>query len=352
MSSPERGDGLFMTGEGSRCEAVAAKTADGGALFTGAAAIVSWNCSGTAPVRSLTADASGDEFAYGPALFLRRNEAGRWLASPQPGLVLAVSAVGRSVWMLLGEPDRSACRLVLLESASGGQTWHRASRQPSGAILPDGCADPFGETAASDTWLMQTGPASGYVQAPPPLNNRGRANSAPLWYTGNGGATWSRRHVPCGFDAMSAVLAQAPGGALASVCASQPTAGSQGKSTAISVNGGRSWTLHVGCQFFEPCRSPGPLIDGYLAQIASPEAGTVYLVGARSSLMFTTDGGEHWRLVRPVIGDEGGGTMQVIFFGRSRAVVLGDDGGDNELPAMWHSADGGRTWSVVIPVLG
>jgi photosystem II stability/assembly factor-like uncharacterized protein len=44
--------------------------------------------------------------------------------------------------------------------------------------------------------------------------------------------------------------------------------------------------------------------------------------------------------------------MQVIFFGRSRAVVLGDDGGDNELPAMWHSADGGRTWSVVIPVLG
>ncbi len=55
--------------------------------------------------------------------------------------------------------------------------------------------------------------------------------------------------------------------------------------------------------------------------------------------------------MRPVIGDGGGGTMQVIFFGRSGAVVLGDDGNDNEQPAMWHSADAGRTWTVVMPVL-
>lgn len=349
LSSPERGDGLFATSDGSRCEAVAAATSDGGRRFTDAAVIASWNCSGTPRVQSLTTDANGDEFAYGPQLFLRGNEARAWLASRQPGVVLAVSAAGRSVWMLLSDRAPSGCRLVVLETANGGHSWHPARSQPPGM---SGCPGPgIGEGAAGQTWLVHTGPASGYVLAAPSVNNRGKADSVPLWYTGNGGISWSRRTIPCGLDALSAVLSVAPGGALAAVCAGEPAAGSQAKSTATSHDGGRSWTVHVGCQLLEPCRNPGPLMNGYLGQIAAVSAGTVYLVGQRSSLMVTTDGGEHWRLSRPVIGDSGGGTMQVIFFGGSDAVVLGDDGSDNEQPAIWHSADGGRRWAAVFPVL-
>ena len=83
----------------------------------------------------------------------------------------------------------------------------------------------------------------------------------------------------------------------------------------------------------------------------------MFLTGPRSSLLVTRDGGRAWHLVRPLLGDDGGGTGTVAFFGRAgRAgrdgLVFGYDGRHNERPAIWHTADGGAHWRVVYPVVG
>ena len=91
-----------------------------------------------------------------------------------------------------------------------------------------------------------------------------------------------------------------------------------------------------------------PLDFGYLGQIAAVSAGTVFLVGDRSSLLVSTDGGASWRAVRPLIGDTSGGTFQVIFVSRRDGFVLGD----NDVPAIWRTLDGGARWSRVYPGAG
>ncbi len=353
MVSPARGYGMFDTSAGPRCGAVAGRTADGGAQFGSPALITSWSCAGDPRVTAIAADGFGDEFAYGPQLFISRNGTGTWLASPQPGAVLAVYGLGRSVWMLLAECNPASCRLVLIESADGGRTWRPARTQPPGATapaMPGGL--PAGEPAAGQTWLVRTGPDSGYVMSSPAVNPRGQPDVAPLWYTANAGVTWSLRQLPCGLDALSAVLSAAPGGALTAVCAAEPSAGSQVKSAATSVNGGRTWALRViACpQLAAAC--PDPLAGGYLSEIAAVSASTVYLVGERSSLLVSTDGGARWTAVRPLIGDGSGGTFQVSFFGRAAGQVLGDDSGNNEAVTIWRTTDSGRTWSKAVPILG
>jgi len=97
------------------------------------------------------------------------------------------------------------------------------------------------------------------------------------------------------------------------------------------------------------CRRAGPLDFGYLAQIAAVSPRTVFLVGGRSSLLVTTDGGSHWRTVRPPLGDTSGGTSQVIFVNRRDGFALGDDFRNGEAPTIWRTTDGGRRWSGVVP---
>lgn len=300
---------------------------------------------------AMTADGAGDAFAYGPKLFIHGNGGGQWRSSPQPGLVLAVSAVGRSVWLLLANcgqvrANTGRCALRLVESADAGLSWHPAPSQPPGAFL--GFAGELSETALGQTWLVRTGPTAGYVLAYPDLNSRGLPDRAPLWYTADGGRTWSRRQSPCGQDAMSAVAALAPGGALVAMCAGEPGAGAQGKFMTVSADDGRSWTQPIGCSLSQPCHDSA-LLGGYVGQIAAVSARIVYLVGGRSSLLVTTDGGRRWRLVQPIIGDSGGGTAQVTFFGSQDGVVLGDNAAANEAVTIWHTSDGGRTWAAVQP---
>lgn len=193
-------------------------------------------------------------------------------------------------------------------------------------------------------------PGIGLRRVPSGTNPRGLPDQAALWFTGDAGASWSRRSVRCGIDALSVVVSAAPDGTLLAVCAGQPSAGFQAKSTARSTDEGRSWAVHLPC--------PGKVLDcpplnfGYLGEVDAVSGRTAFLVGGRSSLLVTSDGGIRWRMARPVIGDTGGGTSQVIFFSRSRGLVLGDDANDNELPAIWHTSDGGARWSAVLPRAG
>jgi hypothetical protein len=341
LSSPQRGYGLFEVERGARCEALAARTLDGGARFGRPSQVTSWNCNDLAPVTSLAVDSAGDVFAYGPELFIAGNVPGRFVGSPQRGTVLSVAAVHRSVWMLLERCHGSSparCALDLTESVNGGRSWHQAESQPSGE--------------ANGGFLLRTGSASGYVLAGPEVNNTGKADSATLWRTSDAGLTWSAYRVPCGQDALSAVLARAPGGELVAVCAGEPSAGSEGKTTTLSVNGGRSWTKPAGCPLLSPCPGDAVLLAGYVSQVAAVTARTIYLIGNRGPLLVSSDGGRHWRQVSQAIGAWVGGVAQVVFFGRSDGVVVGNSL-TTGVVQIWHTADGGRRWSrPVVPRLG
>jgi photosystem II stability/assembly factor-like uncharacterized protein len=79
------------------------------------------------------------------------------------------------------------------------------------------------------------------------------------------------------------------------------------------------------------------------------------MIGSRGPLIITSDGGGHWRQVSPargpVIGAENGGIAQVTFFGRSKGVVAGDSFATGVVQ-IWHTSDGGRSWSKpVVPGL-
>jgi len=354
LASPQRGDGLFVSQRGTDCTALSGATTDGGARFRSAAVITRWNCNHSAPVAWIAADSAGDAFAYGPSLFIASSAAGPWHKSPQAGTVLSVSAVGRSVWMLLARCRGAAstpngCVLHLVESGNGGRTWKPVKSQPSGAVTRGNESGPSYEPAAGQTWLLRAGRSAAYVLASPAVSDRGKSDSARLWYTANGGASWSRRRLGCGIGALSVSMARSPGGALVGVCADEPGAGFQVKTTLISSNGGRTWTRRAGCGFRPGCRDP--LYSGYLGQVAALSARTAFLVGDRSSLLVTTDGGRHWHPVRPVVGNTSGGTFQVTFLSRSSGVVLGQGGATNEDVDVFRTSDGGRTWSRVVPRL-
>jgi hypothetical protein len=350
FSSPRHGYGLFTDDRGSRCEAAVGTTPDGGRRFTRPVHVATWSCGGSAPAATLAAGNRSDVYWFGPALFTSQDGGRAWHRARPGGLVLALTASGRSAWALVarcrgGDQRTVRCPVRLIVSADGGRTWRAARHQPPGATVPVYQGQPEGSAG-----LVRTRSATYVLTGPAPM---GRPAGARIWVSR--GATWARHRVPCGLEGLSAALAVSPGGTIFVACASQPSAGAQAKSLAWSADGGRTWTLH------RPCRTgagPGcrPVSSGYLSQIAAPAGRTVFLTGPRSSLLITRDGGRAWRLVRPLIGDDGGGTGQVQFFGPagragSIGLVFGFDGRHDERPAIWHTADGGARWQVVYPVI-
>ena len=353
MRSPTSGYGQFVGMRGALCQAGVGVTSDGGARFSPPVKVVSWPCANNPPARSLAFDNHGDGFLYGPKMYMTHDNGRLWAFSRQPGQVLAIAPSGRSVWMLEAKCPRIAvpakCPLRLFESANGGRTWAPSASQPPGATM-SGYGGVAGEVAAGQTWLLRTGPLSGYVLGSPAVNSKGRPDSAALWWTGDAGASWSARRIPCELDALSVVVSAATDGTLVAVCASEPGTGFQAKSIARSTNGGRSWTRYVPCG--GAICGGNPLDFGYLGAIDAVSARMVYLVGSRSPLLVTEDGGVHWHAVKQVTAGTDGGTSLVVFFGRSHGFVLGDDPNDNELPTIWFTSDGGVRWSALHPKIG
>ena len=345
FTSPQRGYGLFDLVGARACRAEVAATADGGARFGRPHVAARWPCDGNDPVTEIAADNAGDVFVFGPAFAVSHDHGRSWTRT-RLGHVLALSAVGRSIWLLTARctghgtaADR--CPVRLLVSRDGGRSW-RSARLPGATVAG------FGSQVVGQADLVRTSKAAGYVLTGPGVNSRGKPDEARIWITSNGGASWARHIVPCGLDALSAALAVAPTGRIFVACASEPGAGSQAKTLASSPNGS-AWTVRTPCahgSMFCP-----PLSFGYLSQIAAPSNGTVFLVGPRSSLLVTHNAGRTWHAVKPLIGDGGGGTSSVSFFGR-RGIVIGDDPANDELPAIWHTADGGANWQVVHPIIG
>jgi photosystem II stability/assembly factor-like uncharacterized protein len=343
FSSPSSGLGVFTeeSPSGLTCQDFVGRSIDGGAKFNSLVHAMSWNCSNFNFSSSLTSDGHGDVFLYGPRLYVSHDNARTWTRSAQSGSVLDVAAVGLSVWMVESACVRAAtvsylsCPVRLLESTNGGRTWKKSPMSPQGA------ANGISSGAHGQSYLVRLSRSRGYLMLAPHSKPGGGPSVAPFWFTSDGGGSWSTRQVPCHIGALSSVFSVAPNGVLMVVCASQPGAGSQNKSVLESTDGGRTWTL----------KTDSNVDFGYLGAIDLVSSREAFLVGGRSSLLVTHDGGTNWRAVQPLIGSTAGGTSQVIFFNSSHGLVLGNNDNDNENLTLWSTTDGGKKWTAELPIV-
>jgi photosystem II stability/assembly factor-like uncharacterized protein len=342
FSSPSSGLGVFTEESlsGLTCQDFVGRSIDGGAKFTSLVHVMSWNCSNFNFSSSLTSDGHGDVFLYGPRLYVSHDNARTWIRVPQPEFVSNVNAVGLSVWMVESACIHattvfpSSCPVRLLESSNGGRTWEQSP------TIPQGAASGISSGADGQSYLARLSRSRAYLMLVPHSKPGVGPSVAPLWFTSDGGRSWSNRQVPCRIGALSSVFSVATNGALMAVCASQPSAGSQIKSVLESTDGGRTWTL----------KTDSNINFGYLEAIDLVTSKEAFLVGGRSSLLVTHDGGTRWRAVQPLIGSSAGGTSQVIFFNRSHGLVLGNNDNDNENLTLWSTTDGGKHWTAELPI--
>ena len=336
FANSSSGFGVFTreSPSGKVCSDLVGKSTDGGEVFKSLVTVMTWDCANSDFSSSFTTDGYGDAFLYGPQFFVSHDNEKTWTRSPQSGLVLDVDAVGRSIWIVVSTCSRAQtvsnvpCPVHLRASSNGGRTWE------SSLVSPKGNSGGISYGAHGQSYLIRINRLSAYLMLAPPVITDGDSSVVPLWFTSNGGRSWSRRQVPCHIGALSAVLSAAPNGALMAVCASGPSTGFQIKSVLDSSDGGRTWVL----------KTKSNIDFGYLGAVDLVTNREAFLVGGRSSLLVTHDGGALWEPVQPLIGGSDGGTSEVVFFNVDHGIVLGNDENDNEKLTLWSTADGGKHW--------
>ena len=268
--SPTTGYGVFEEQGPGGCQDLVGPTTNGGSTFTALVPVTSWSCGSSAPVQALAFDDHGDGFLYGPELFVSHDGGSSWAPDSQPDAVLAVQALGSSVWMLeSGCPTThpgtfGPCHLRLLESTDGGRTWGDSPPLPAGAIFNGNLS----EAALGQTWLVARRPILGLCTVESRRQWPGTRRCPTLVHQRRRDL-WSTRNIPCAIGALSVVLSAAPDGTLLAVCASEPGAGNQAKSAVRSTDGGLTWTTESSCSpgVSPPANCVAPLSSGYLGEI-------------------------------------------------------------------------------------
>jgi hypothetical protein len=341
--NPTSGYGVFETGSAPACSVDIATTSDGGASFAQPVPVASW-CT-TRPVVAF--DVHGDGFLYSSTtnvVYLTHDAGRTWSVEKEAGKVLSVEALGSSVWMLtvrcpVTRPSSTAavCQLTVRQSTDGGRYWRTSASQPRTRSLSPGASAGSGQ-------LIRLSQTAAYVLGGPDTLGNGQPSTVPLWYTGDGGRTWTSHLLSCGMWAQSVFMTAALTGMLYGVCAGQPGLGNQMKAVVASTDGGASWYHPRGCNP-TPGLGTGCVTGfggGYVGGIVAVSSTTVFIYGERLGIAKIVGGGGTTRYSTTL--------RDVIFFSPSFGVALGLTP-DNSGPAVWHTDNGGSSWTLVAPVI-
>ncbi|MGH3410423.1 MAG: WD40/YVTN/BNR-like repeat-containing protein [Streptosporangiaceae bacterium] len=343
--NPTSGYGDFETGSTPACSVEVAATSNGGATFAPPVAVAPW-CTARPEIAF---DDHGDGILYSSTtnVVYVTHDAGRtWAAGKEPGNVLSVEALRTSVWMLtvscpVTQPSSTAavCQLTVSQSTDGGRTWRTSVAQPRASPPVPGASAGSGE-------LIRLSQTTAYVLGGPSNLGDGQLSTVPLWYTGDGGRTWTSHLLSCGMPAESVFMSAAPTGALYGACAGQPGLGNQMKSVVASTDGGASWYHPRGCNPTPRLAQsfPGWCVTGfgggYIGGIVAVSSTTAFIYGDRLGIAKVVGGGAAARYSTSL--------DNAIFFSPSVGVALGLTP-DNSGPAVWHTDNGGSSWNLVTP---
>jgi hypothetical protein len=270
-----------------------------------------------------------------------------WHAAPIGPVVYDVSAIGTNVWALAGACDVKPpggepvvpCALTMEQSLDAGASWH--------TVGSTGFAEVMSATpAAQGVELARITTSRSYVLTASAPDQSG---AIALSYTGDGGATWQARPVPCqgAFD-LGAEIAASGTDDLWLLCGSQASAGDQSKELYRSADGGMTWTRTASATGLgtppPPASQPNALpLAGYIAPysighknlaVASPA--TAWLYPFRTAMFKTVTGGRSWTAVPGLdtAGFGSGGPGNVTFISATQGWICQYGVG------LWHTDDG------------
>ncbi len=320
-------------------------------VFVLPSAFGNFTCGNKMPVDEVVGDGLGDVFAYGPGLFVSHDSGKTFTRDAQPGTVLAISAIGRSVWLLeavcpagAGQSTTAVpCPLELFTSGDGGKTFARDSGLPA-ALVPAGSVSQG--SGLANNWLQRASAQVAYIFVPPFRDAQpgsAATNAEVVYRSSDGGKSWTRSSIGGCANAMYADGSVNPQGQAMVVCAAQPGAGFQPKAAFVSPDGGATWKTGFNCLSLSSTCMNEPLNNGYLGLVAFVSPTTAFAGGGRSQLLVSHDQGASWSPV-PGVG-YGGDTYSGAFFG-SRGYIFGDNGSVSQ-GYIWTTTDLGASWGRV-----
>jgi photosystem II stability/assembly factor-like uncharacterized protein len=156
--------------------------------------------------------------------------------------------------------------------------------------------------------------------------------------THDGGASWARASLPCqGRYDQATGLSAGSSTMLWAVCSGGSGAGAEDKQLWRSTNSGTSW------------QGPLPLeSDGYSDQITAINADVAWRYGDRGNVLHTADGGRSWQIMLPDLFDQAYG-RPTAFAALANEAWIFDPYGPYETGRrhMYITTDAGRSWRTI-----
>jgi photosystem II stability/assembly factor-like uncharacterized protein len=289
----------FLLGTTAGSRAVLATTTDAGR---------SWSHLATLPSSS---KASGVRFSspqvgflFGSTYAVTTDGGKSWTTQPSPGYITDLETMNGHVYALV-TPCARCRRVTLYGATTATPTLSRV------AGVPPMTGDAVSLSAYADSaYLLDT------VKGGP----------GTVWSTRDG-SRWTQQTSPCGTT--MGLITQWNNSGIAAACDVRLFGvGKESKQVFVSTDGAHTWT---------PLATP-PTRVGYINSVSASGPDNVVVGDDQSGLDVTTDGGRHWSLRGPSMGD---GASFVGFISDTRVVALPQDASDHFFTT---STDAGVTW--------